>query len=74
MALRVRKDGRILCAAIHKAEDGDVYIDDELHYRLTVIEKAIVTEPMEKHRLRGEWWWRNQVPEGVEIASFYVRD
>lgn len=27
MAVRVRKDGRILCAAMHPAEEGDCYVD-----------------------------------------------
>ena len=31
MALRVRTDGRILCAAKSKPEEGDVYIDDAVH-------------------------------------------
>jgi hypothetical protein len=31
MALRIRKDGRIFCAALRQEEDGDTYIDDELH-------------------------------------------
>lgn len=35
MALRVRKDGRILCAAKSKPEEGDIYIDDGIHQWLT---------------------------------------
>lgn len=31
MALRIRKDGRILCAAYHPAEEGDLYLDDHIH-------------------------------------------
>lgn len=31
MALRIRKDGRILCAAHHEAEEGDLYLDDYIH-------------------------------------------
>lgn len=68
MALRVRKDGKILCAALHGKEAGDVYIDDQLHYEMAVIHKVIVTEPNEKHMIRGEWWWANRIPEGVEVA------
>jgi hypothetical protein len=71
MALRVRQDGRILCAAIHPKEDGDTYIDDGLHYQMSVIHKVLVTEPMEKHKDRGEWWWHNNVPAGIEIDTFY---
>jgi hypothetical protein len=31
MALRVRADGRILCAAKSKPKPGDIYIDDAVH-------------------------------------------
>ena len=66
MALRIRKDGRIFCAAIHGAEEGDTYLDDDLHYRLSVVARVLVTEPHEKHMQHGEWWWSGNVPEGVE--------
>lgn len=67
MALRIRKNGRIFCAALHKEESGDTYIDDALHYEMSVIHKVIVTEPHEKHMKNGEWWWVGNVPEGAEI-------
>jgi len=35
MALRVRTNGRILCAAKSKPLDGDIYIDDSVHGWLT---------------------------------------
>ena len=72
MALRIRKSGVILCAAMHSPEPGDVYIHDGLHYELSVIHKVIVTEPNYKHRFRGEWWWKKNVPENIEIDSFYL--
>lgn len=62
-----------MCAAMHPAEDGDVYVDDGLHYRLSVELGLLVTEPHERHVERGEWWWRGQVPDGVEIDPFYTR-
>lgn len=31
MALRIRSNGRILCAKHHNAEEGDIYIDDLIH-------------------------------------------
>jgi len=31
MALRVRSNGKILCAAKSKPMDGDIYIDDNIH-------------------------------------------
>lgn len=67
MALRIRKDGRILCAAMHPKESGDIYIDDGLHYYLSVEKKLLVTEPHEKHKDHGLWWWKDEVPEGTEL-------
>lgn len=76
MALRIREDGRILCAAKHPAEAGDTYLDDGLHYRLSVDLAAIVTEPMycdggrRGHAYHGEWWWRDRVPADVELDPY----
>lgn len=73
MALRIRKDGRILCAAKHPPEPGDTYLHDGISYRLTVATRAVVTEPMESdagrggHGAHGEWWWRHEVPDDVVI-------
>lgn len=72
MALRIRKDGRILCAALHEEADGDTYVDDGLHYEMSVIHKVIVTEPMERHRVHGQWWWMGNIPPEVSIDSFYL--
>ena len=69
--MRIRKDGRVLCAAMHSAEEGDTYIDDGLHYELSVIAKVLVTEPMERHRLHGQWFWRGNVPPEVRVDEFY---
>lgn len=71
MALRIRKDGRVLCAAMHAEEPGDTYLDDGLHYKMSVMRKVLVTEPMSEHAKHGEWWWRGQVPFGVVIDDFY---
>lgn len=73
MALRIRKDGRILCAAMYAEEPGDTYIDDNLHYKMSCEFKVIGTEPMDIHKLHGQWWWLGNVPEGVQIASFYLQ-
>lgn len=73
MALRIRKDGRILCAAMHPEEPGDTYINDGLHYIMSVENKVIGSEPHEKHRLSGQWWWMGNVPEGVVIDGFYLK-
>lgn len=71
MSLRIREDGRILCAAMHPAEPGDTYLHDGISYRLTVELGAIVSEPMFSvvgrggHLKHGEWWWANAVPPDV---------
>jgi hypothetical protein len=72
MAVRIRKDGRILCAAMHEAKEGDTYIDDGLHYHLSVEKKVLVTEPHERHKESGEWWWKGNAPETVD--PFYLND
>jgi hypothetical protein len=78
MALRVRKDGRILCAASHSAQSGDIYIDDGEHYRLSVELGLFVTEPIEPdpanpgrggHLAHGEWWVRGSVPNDAVIEE-----
>ncbi len=74
MAVRIRKNGRVLCAAMHKKEDGDTYIDDTLHYHLSAERKVLVTEPHEKHKDSGEWWWRGNVPNNINVADFYLRE
>lgn len=72
MAVRIRKDGRVLCAAMHPAEEGDCYVNDSVHYALSVEAKVLVTEPHEQHKDRGEWWWVNAIPASVEIDAFYL--
>lgn len=71
MAVRIRKSGKILCAAMHPAEDGDTYIDDNVHYELSVVAKVLITEPHSRHKKHGQWWWANHIPDGTRIASFY---
>ena len=73
MALRIRKNGQILCAAMHPVQEGDTYIDDDLHYQMSVIHKIIGSEPMAKHKDSGEWWWMGNIPEGIGIDDFYLK-
>ena len=76
MALRIREDGTILCAAMHPAEPGDTYLHDGISYRLTVDYRAIVTEPMHSaegrggHAAHGQWWWSSEVPVDVVIEDW----
>lgn len=72
MAVRIRHTGEILCAAMHPAMPGDTYIPDDLHYILSAERKLLVTTPMRLHQMDGRWWWRGQIPPGVEIDPFYL--
>lgn len=72
MAVRVRKNGRIFCAALSKALEGDCYIDDELHYELSVKRKILITTENDHHMNNGgEWWWKGQEPKNISIDTFY---
>lgn len=63
MAVRVRKNGRIFCAAMNPEKEGDIYIDDRLHYYLSVEVGVLVTQEAEQHlKSNGEWWWINKLP------------
>lgn len=68
MAVRIRKNGRIFCAASNAEEVGDTYIDDGLHYKMAVEHKVLVTLPMPEHGTvaKGEWWWSGSAPDSVE--------
>jgi hypothetical protein len=77
MAVRIRIDGRVVCAATHPERPTDFYIDDTLHYILAQ-RRALVTEPMicdpsnpgrGGHSVHGEWWWCHEVPEDVVLES-----
>jgi hypothetical protein len=77
MAVRIRQDGTILCAAAHPARATDTYLDDGLHYKLAVELGALVTEPIEPdpsnpgrggHAAHGEWWWRDDVPSDAVVS------
>lgn len=57
MSLRWRENGDLLCAAKHDAEDGDTYIDDRLHYQLSIVQHAIISHPDEEKN--GIWYWNN---------------
>ena len=69
MSLRIRLDGTVLCAAMHPALPGDVYVHDDVSYELTVNHGLLITDyrhlrkagndtegPLDGH---GQWWWRD---------------
>ena len=55
MSLRWRKNGELVCGAKSLERDDDTYIDDRLHYMLSIILKVIVPDPNEKDN--GLWHW-----------------
>ena len=55
MAIRWRRDGRLVCAAMSKEESNDTYIDDRVHYQLSVITRAIIAD--DDHKSNGLWHW-----------------
>ena len=72
MAVRIRKNGRIFCAALSSKEDGDCYIDDVVHHLLCVEKKILITTNNDVHmKTGGEWWWKGQEPRNVVIDEFY---
>ena len=72
MAVRIRKDGRVFCAALSIAQEGDCYIDDGLHYELSVIRKVLVTTDHDYHMKNGgEWWWKGQEPSDLIMSKRY---
>ena len=55
MGIRWRSTGTLICASMSKPEEGDTYIDDRLHYQMSVISKCIVAD--EEHERNGLWHW-----------------
>ena len=61
MSLRWRKTGELICGAKSKPMDTDIYIDDRLHYELSVIQKMVVPDANEK--INGVWHWKWELLE-----------
>ena len=55
MSIRWRKNNELVCAAMSEPEVGDTYIDDRLHYQLSVISRAIIADI--NHEKNGLWYW-----------------
>jgi hypothetical protein len=74
MAVRIRRNGKIFCAALSKPEKGDCYLHDGISYYLTVVSKVLVTTENDFHMKNGgEWWWKGQEPLNVPIDKFYYK-
>lgn len=71
MALRVRRNGSLICAALNPKKEGDVYIDDAVH-SLLCRKKLIVTYPEPSHTATGGvWWWKGEEPFKDRIDPFW---
>lgn len=55
MSLRIRRTGEILCAAHTEPQEGDTYLDDNIHYHLSVLTEAIIASP--NHKEDNLWFW-----------------
>ena len=67
MSLRWRKNGDLLCAAKHEVQKDDTYIDDRLHYELSVELKVVI--PRDDEKESGIWYWINAVFPGPVIFN-----
>ena len=55
MSLRWRGTGELLCGAKSEPMDDDTYIDDRLHYELSVHQRVVVPDANEE--TNGLWHW-----------------
>lgn len=55
MSLRWRADGPLLCAVKYAPLEDDTYIDDRLHYKLSVELKVVI--PRDDEPRSGVWNW-----------------
>lgn len=72
MAIRVRDNGEMVCAAHSDYREGDTYIDDGLHYEMSVVHGVIVSFPMPKHLKDPRWFWAGTAPSGCDTT--FVKD
>lgn len=56
MSIRWRATGEMLCAAKCKEMEGDTYIDDRLHYQLSVTLECIIAD--KNHARNNLWYWK----------------
>ena len=71
MAIRIREDGTLLCAAHTDKEVGDTYLDDYVHYYLSVLTDSI--RPSKTHDIDNLWFWNiteDSLEHYAEIKSY----
>jgi len=59
MSIRWRTNGELICAAMSDPEDGDTYIDDRLHYQLSVVYRVVIADM--NHKINGLWHWVHDI-------------
>lgn len=69
MAIRWRKNGELICAAKSLAFPGDTYIDDRMHYELSVNQKCLVAD--RNHETNGLHHWLHA--GGNPKAGVFIR-
>lgn len=71
MSLRIRENGDILCAAINKAENNDIYLNDRIHGWLCDYKIIVTTSEPEHSNTGGQWWWKAREPKNVIIDTWW---
>lgn len=67
MSLRWRKNGDLICGAKSEPQQDDTYIDDRLHYELSVMQKTIVPDRNEEQN--GLWYWLHGEEGGTFVRK-----
>ncbi len=60
MSIRIRKDGTMLCAAKSEPMEGDRYIDDTLHYFLSVDLNVLHTDDDPESGEPEHWYFETK--------------
>lgn len=63
MSLRIRTDGRVVCAAFGGEEPGDVYLDDAAHQRLATDMSVLATDD------GGDTWRFRAAPAPASVVG-----
>lgn len=58
MSLRWRNTGELLCGAKSEEKSDDCYIDDRLHYHLSVELRIVIPDTNEE--TTGMWHWKEK--------------
>lgn len=78
MSLRWRKTGELLCGAKCEPQEDDTYINDRLHYELSIIQKVVV--PNKNEAKNGMWHWLHgecsisEHPNDCRQGTFIIED